>query len=144
MDRHSRQLLGWAQIAGGLQLGAGKGKPPISPAAHWHRLFAIASHHRVRSLHNDRGVELLANEFRHLLTRNGLVQSENRPRRMKGNTHVGSWNKSMKSDMYYRQQFASERALRAAIRRCVDFYNTQQRHSARGYQSPSGFEARRT
>ena len=131
LDRYSRRLLGWA---------FGREKTAALTRRSVRQALKTRQPPREVVFHSDRGVEYLAAELRGELDRAGFQQSVNRPRRMTDNAHVESWFKSMKSDMYHRERFASEKRLEQAIRSYVLFYNQVRLHSSLGYRSPAEFE----
>jgi transposase InsO family protein len=131
MDRHSRRVLGWSY---------GREKTAVLTARALRQALKTRPGSGETIFHSDRGVEYLAGSYRDLLSKNRLEQSVNRPRRMTDNAHIESWHKSMKSDMYHRYTFETDRSLRSAIKSYIDFYNHQRLHSSLGYRSPAEFE----
>ena len=132
MDRHDRTLLGWS----------------ISKERTMRltrRALANALRQRSSSqgtiFHSDHGVEYLGSKYQKSLKRAGITPSVNRRLRMNDNAHMESWNKTMKSDMYHRREFDSDRDLYRAIKGYVAFYNNERLHSSLGYRTPAEFVA---
>ena len=131
MDRYSRRLLGWS---------LGKERTAALARRALHHALRERRPERMPIFHSDRGVEYISTSYRQTLKQSGMTQSVNRPRRMNDNAHMESWHKTMKSDLYHRETFESDVALRKAISSYIDFYNRVRLHSSLSYLSPMEFE----
>lgn len=132
MDRHTRRLLGWA---------LGREKTATLTRRALRNALRVRRPGPDTILHSDRGSEYIGDPHRSLAQDAGLTRSVNRPRRMNDNAHMESWNGTMKSDMYHRYRFESDRQLYSAIKSYIDFYNNERLHSSLDYQAPMEFEA---
>jgi putative transposase len=130
MDRYDRSLLGWSLS-----------KERTTRLTR--RALANALRHRSSEsgtiFHSDHGVEYLGGRYQKALQCAGIQPSVNRRLRMNDNAHMESWNKTLKSDMYHRREFHSDRELYRAIKSYIDFYNNERLHSSLGYRTPREF-----
>jgi len=91
--------------------------------------------------HSDRGCQYASQAYRDRLAAAGLVASMSRAGNCYDNAAMESFWAKLKSELVYRQNFASRAAARLAIFEYVEvFYNRQRLHSALEYQSPVDFE----
>jgi putative transposase len=92
--------------------------------------------------HSDRGSQYGSIAFRGLLTKAGITQSMSR----RANPYDNAWSESfmgtLKSEMLQGGRFIDEKDARIEIFSYIDgYYNTERKHSALGYLSPSKFES---
>jgi transposase InsO family protein len=91
--------------------------------------------------HSDRGSQYASADYRQLLTTNGLTASMSRAGNCYDNAAMESFWGKLKTELVYRQHFATRQQARLAIFEYVEvFYNRVRLHSALGFKSPVDFE----
>jgi putative transposase len=135
MDLFSRKFVGWALEAcvdcrltlAALRMALGLRQPD-------HTLMH----------HSDRGVQYAAAKYRAVLEARGITLSMSRKGNCYDNAPMESANGTLKTERVYAQQYHTRAAAKRDLIDYVGYYNTERRHSALGYISPTEFETRWT
>jgi len=105
---------------------------------------ALKSRSRPHNLifHSDRGSQYGSKAFRASLGRAGITQSMSRRANPYDNAWTESFMGTLKSEMLQGGCFIDEKDARTEIFSYIEgYYNTERKHSALGYLSPSKFES---
>jgi len=131
MDKFSRRIVGWSL--------SNRRNVDLSLTA-----FKRATKNRlVQSglyFHSDRGAEYVATKYRNWLKDNGVIQSMNRKGVMNDNAEMESFFHQFKAERIHRNEYVTEKELRAVIVEYVGFYNKSRLHSSLGYLTPDAYE----
>jgi transposase InsO family protein len=95
--------------------------------------------------HSDRGSQYGSREYRHLLQQASMDQSMS----ARANPYHNAWTESfmgtLKKEMLRGGCFLNKKDARTEIFAYIEsYYNTQRKHSALGYMSPTGYESQIT
>jgi len=90
--------------------------------------------------HSDRGAEYVATKYRNWLKDNGVIQSMNRKGKMNDNAEVESFFHQFKAERIHKNEYVTEKELRAVVIEYVGFYNNKRLHSSLGYMTPNEYE----
>lgn len=130
MDQYTRRILAWSLTR-------------QRTAAVTCAVLTEAAHHcpepRGVIFHSDRGSEYMGAPFCTRVTQLGLTQSAS-VRGPGDNAHAESFFHSLKAELIRGTRFATESALRGALRSYMAYYNTVRLHSSLSYRSPLAFE----
>lgn len=131
MDKFSRRIVGWSlSIKRDVDLSITAFKRAASK-----RLIQSGLY-----FHSDRGSEYVAEKYRMWLKKQGVIQSLNRKRKMNDNAEMESFFHQFKAERLHRNEYTTERELRAVIIEYVRFYNSKRIHSSLGYLTPDEYE----
>src|SRR5947209_3013631 len=91
--------------------------------------------------HSDRGSQYASDHYQLLLGKHGITCSMSRRADCWDNAPMESFFASLKKELVHGADFATRAEARAALVEYIEvFYNTQRRHSSRGYVSPAEYE----
>ena len=132
LDLYSRKIVGWAM--------SHRSNTTLVLQA-----LAMALRHRQPPAkllcHSDRGVQYAATDYRHALTRAGLIASMSRKGNCYDNATMESFWSTLKWELVYRRDFTSHHQARTEIFDYIEcFYNPKRLHSALNFRSPVDFE----
>lgn len=133
LDKFSRRVVGWSLST--------RRNVELSLAA-----FKQAAKKRLVQpglyFHSDRGAEYVATKYRNWLEDNGVIQSMNRKGVMNDNAEMESFFHQFKAERIHRNEYMTEKELRAVIIEYVGFYNRKRIHSSLNYMTPDAYEVR--
>jgi len=131
IDKFSRRVVGWSLST--------KRNVDLSLTA-----FKRAAKKRLVTsglyFHSDRGAEYVGTRYRQWLKKNGVIQSMNRKGVMNDNAEMESFFHSFKAERIHKNEFVTEKELRAVIIEYVGFYNQKRIHSSLEYMTPDEYE----
>lgn len=90
--------------------------------------------------HSDRGSEYVATRYQKWLKAHGIIQSMNRKKTMNDNAEMESFFHQFKAGRFHRNEYATEKELRAMVMEYVGFYNQRRIHSSLNYLTPNQYE----
>ena len=91
------------------------------------KAFKIA---RSLILNSDQGCQFTSSEYKNFLREKHITQSMDGKSRWADNIMIERWFRSLKTEEIYVNEYTSPKALRSAIRKYVELYNTQRPHEA--------------
>jgi len=92
--------------------------------------------------HSDRGTQYACDEYQRLLAQQRFKCSMSRTGNCYDNAVMESFWGTLKTELVYRQQYATREQARGSIFEYIEvFYNRVRLHSSLGYVSPEAFEA---
>lgn len=133
MDLFSRRIVGWSMAD---HLRAELCTDALAMAILRRKPSAGLLHH------SDRGVQYACGFYRQMLLDHQITCSMSRKGNCYDNAAMESFFATFKTELVYRQDYATRQAAVASIFESIEvFYNRQRKHSTLGYQSPEAFEA---
>ena len=136
MDLFSRRIIGWA-LSNSLH------------AEHVVKALEMGLSSRAGEdlqgllFHSDRGSQYASEEFRQVLSINGITQSMSRRANCWDNAPAESFFSTLKVERIHRRRYLTKEQARVDIFHYIEvFYNRQRSHSKLGYVSPLQYERR--
>lgn len=81
-------------------------------------------------INSDQGCQFTSCEYKNFLHEKHITQSMDGKSRWADNIMIERWFRSLKTEEIYVNEYTSPKALRSAIRKYVELYNTQRPHEA--------------
>ena len=131
LDKFSRRVVGWSLSK--------RRNVDLSLTA----FKRAASKRLVQSglyFHSDRGSEYVATKYQKWLKDHGVIQSMNRKGVMNDNAEMESFFHQFKAERIHKNEYTTEKELRAVIIEYVGFYNRKRIHSSLDYMTPDEYE----
>jgi len=135
LDLFSRRVVGWSM--------ADHYREELVGAA---LTMALTRRQPKRGLlhHSDRGSQYACEDYQKRLNKHSMVCSMSRTGNCYDNAAMESFFSTLKTELIYRQTFATRKEARKAVFEFIEvFYNRVRRHSSLGFLSPEAFEAAR-